>query len=99
MLKITTDTSERSRRLRVEGSLAGPWVKELEQSWRGIASSPDQPPVIDLTGVTFIDDEGKALLRNMRHAGAKLIASGCYTRSIVEGICECARLEEPQSEE
>ena len=87
MLKITVAKSPKSTTLRVEGRLAGPWVDELERAWRGISSDPaDGRVAVDLTDVTFVGEEGKRLLEAMYGEGAKLIASGCVTRRLVEDI-------------
>ena len=71
----------------LEGKLAGPWVKELELSWRSAAGTQQIYPVrVDLSAVTFIDAEGKELLGRMYREGAKLLATGCLNKCIVEGI-------------
>jgi anti-anti-sigma regulatory factor len=44
--------------------------------------------VINLTGVTFVDAEGKALLARMSQQGAQLHAVGCLTKCIVEEIAK-----------
>lgn len=67
----------------LEGRLAGAWVKELEQIW---CSAEPSSIVVDLTGVTFIAEDGKALLSRMWREGAELIATGCCNSSIVEHI-------------
>ena len=41
---------------------------------------------VDLTDVTFVAEEGKRLLETMYAEGAKLKASGCVTRRLVEEI-------------
>jgi hypothetical protein len=41
---------------------------------------------VNLSAVTFIDEEGKVLLEKMYREGAELIAWGCLNRCIVEGI-------------
>jgi hypothetical protein len=86
MLKITTDRTPDSARLTLEGSLSGPWVTELERVWRTIRQSGAFAPVVDLTGITFIAADGKALLARMWREGAELVANGCCTRHIVEEI-------------
>ncbi len=71
----------------LEGKLAGPWVKELELCWRSAASTQRIHPVrVDLSSVTFIDEEGKDLLGRIHREGAKLVATGCLNKCIVEGI-------------
>lgn len=86
MLKITHHIHTGSRHLTLEGRLIGPWVHELEQAWKGITQSEGGPIVVDLTGVTFIEDNGKQLLSRMWQEGAELIAKGCCNRPIVEQI-------------
>ena len=78
----------------LEGKLAGPWVKELELCWRSAASTQRIYPVcVDMSSVTFIDAEGKDLLGRMYREGAKLVATGCLNKSIVEGIMQSAEQE------
>jgi hypothetical protein len=85
MLKITTHMSDDTTRITLEGRLAGPWISELERCWRECEqSAAGRHVVVDLTGVTFVEQDGKALLTRMYQAGAELLASGCCMRSIVE---------------
>jgi len=88
MLKITGQRGAASdtMSLILEGRLAGPWVEELNSYWRQMAASQQSRTVIDLTGVTFVDAEGKALLTRMWQQGAELRAVGCLTKCIVEEI-------------
>jgi anti-anti-sigma regulatory factor len=88
MLKITQqrDTTSESVSFMLEGRLAGPWVEELGTCWRQIAANSQSRAVVDLTGVTFIDANGKALLTKLWQQGADLRAAGCLTRCIVEEI-------------
>ena len=86
MLKITIHPEAGAARLTLEGRLAGPWVEELDRCWREAASSQQNHLVVDLSGVTFIDPQGKALLTKMWQQGVKLHAVGCLTRCIVEEI-------------
>lgn len=90
MLKITQQTTSKSVRMTLEGRLAGPWVEELERSWRRIHGSVPIPLVVDLTGVTFIGQSGKALLTEMLREGAEFVAAGCCTKSIVEELKQSA---------
>lgn len=86
MLKIASFRRQDSTRLTVEGRLIGPWVKELEQEWQSVKQSGESLSVVDLTGVTYIAEDGKALLNRMWREGVQLIASGCCTGLIVEEI-------------
>jgi len=49
--------------------------------------------MIDLTGVTFIDADGKALLTKLWQQGAELRALGCLTRCVVEEITGAGRID------
>jgi hypothetical protein len=80
-----------STRLTVEGRLTGLWVNELEQEWQSTRQSREIPFLVDLTAVTYIAEDGKALLSRMWQEGAELIASGCCTRLIVEEITSLRR--------
>jgi anti-anti-sigma regulatory factor len=87
MLKITVEKNSRSTVLRVEGRLTGPWVDELERTWRSVTSGPADGLVsVDLTDVTFVGEQGKQLLETMYGEGAKLKACGCVTRRLVDEI-------------
>src|SRR5271157_2936163 len=87
MLRVTVE--ERGDRVvfRVEGKLRGPWVIELERCWRSTTThAKGKSFSVDLDGVTFVDDQGKALLTEMDTAGVELIANGWMMRSTVQQI-------------
>ena len=87
MLKISLQIAAGVMTFALEGKLAGPWVKELELCWHSAASTLQNHPVrVDLSSVTFIDEDGKDLLGRMHQEGAKLVAAGCLNKCIVEGI-------------
>jgi outer membrane protein len=87
MLRITTETKRGKVILSVEGRLAGQWVAALEQCWRELlAATPRHKFSINLCGVSFIDNAGKVLLREMHGLGGELIAEGCLNQAIVNEI-------------
>ncbi len=89
MLKISMQIAAGVMTFELEGKLAGPWVKEMELCWRSAAGTQQIYPVrVDLSSVTFIDEDGKELLRKMYQEGAKLVATGCLNKCIVEGITQ-----------
>ena len=89
MLKISMQMVAGVMTFALEGKLAGPWVKELELCWRSAAGTQQIYPVrVDLSSVTFIDVDGKELLGRMYREGAKLVATGCLNKCIVEGIMQ-----------
>ena len=87
MLKITTLVKAKSTVLRLEGRLAGPWVQELELCWDStVGMTTNHPLSLDLSAVTYVDSEGKDLLKKIHKQGATLVASGCLTSCIVNEI-------------
>jgi hypothetical protein len=89
MLKITIDNAMNAATLKLEGRLAGPWVGELERSWRAVKDdSRDKPVMVDLCEVTFVDTEGRKLLSWMYEQGARLRTFGCMAKGIVEEIVQ-----------
>ena len=88
MLKITDQFSSAPDRvsLVLEGRLAGPWVAEVDSYWRRMAVERRNGAAVDLSGVSFVDADGKALLSRMWQEGAKLSATGCLMRCLVEEI-------------
>jgi hypothetical protein len=87
MLRITVHKKPQSITFQLEGRLSPPWLQELDKCWRRALMIKDRPAVrVDLTGLTFVDDAGKACLAAMYHEGADFIANDCLTKSIVEEI-------------
>jgi len=87
MLRITRHDSSEATTFKLEGKLAGPWVRELEQCWSAAPASTGRGTAVDLTQVSFIDMEGRSLLERMAGAGVEFIASGPLTKA----VCEEAR--------
>jgi ABC-type transporter Mla MlaB component len=89
MLRITVQTEPDRIRLKLEGELAGPWVSEVEESWRATcAALGDRPLCLDLTDVLRVDRAGRYLLGLLRCCGAQLIASGIEMTELVRSINE-----------
>jgi anti-anti-sigma regulatory factor len=86
LLRITLERSETPVRLRLEGRLTGPWVQELEHCWTDVLGEHGRGAVLDLADVTFIGEDGRALLVKLYGQGAVFHATDCLTRSIVETI-------------
>lgn len=87
MMKITFCNSSETAALKVEGKLAGPWVDELEKTWRAVAPTLIAEHLqVDLCAVTYVDAGGKHLLKEMHKAGVDLVGDGIMTRYIIEKI-------------
>jgi anti-anti-sigma regulatory factor len=87
MLRITVHDKPPVLTFQLEGELAGPWVRELEECWqRALARQPEPFLRVDLTGVTFIEEAGKACLAALHRQGAEFVAADCLTKAIVAEI-------------
>jgi len=90
MVRITVHDNPRDLTFQLEGSLAGPWVRVLEECWQGTLARRRNKPVlrVDLTGVTFVDAAGKACLAAMHRQGAEFVAADCLTTAVVAEITQ-----------
>jgi anti-anti-sigma regulatory factor len=86
VLKIVVTETETETRVILHGQLAGQWVNELRSCWKRRRSRTVQPWVVDLNDVTFIDANGERLLRTMFKKGTQFVASGIYTRHILDMV-------------
>jgi anti-anti-sigma regulatory factor len=72
--------------MKLEGTLRGPWVDELQQAWSASADkSPRKPVKVDLAGVSFMDARGRELLLQMQKAGAVLQGASPFLRHVLDG--------------
>jgi len=89
VIRISEIRKGSARGLLVEGTLAGDWVEVLEKSWLEAQTSRNGEPMrIDLSGVTWIDDKGRELLKRILQDGAELRATGIMTRSVIKELIE-----------
>ena len=87
MLRITVHDKPGALTFQLEGRLAGPWVRVLQECWQSALASRRQPmPRVDLTEVTYIDAAGRACLAALHRQGAEFIAADCLTRAVVSEI-------------
>lgn len=89
MLRITIQEGARSLTFRLEGRLAEPWVRELEECWRGALGLRSNPAFrVDLSEVTSIDAAGRSCLAAMHRRGAELIAADCMMKAVVAELTD-----------
>ena len=73
MLRITVQNTSGAPTLHLDGKLVGEWVMELEHVWDGLSIGGQAAhTTLDLSGVSFVDADGKRLLFAMQRQGAKL---------------------------
>jgi hypothetical protein len=71
--------------LKLEGSVKGPWVEELQKAWLASAEMAAGEPVsIDLRAVSFADGRGRDLLLRMRRQGVSLNGCSSFLLHILE---------------
>jgi hypothetical protein len=89
MLRITVQDTPEQVTLKLEGSLIGSWVMELEDSWRTSGSTAGSRPLsVDLTSVDNVDNAGRYLLALLHDRGVELVASGLVMTDLVASIDE-----------
>lgn len=87
MLRITVRDEPGALTFQLEGRLAGPWVRVLEECWQSALARQRKPMLrVDLTGVTSIDAAGRARLAAMHHDGVEFVAADCLTKAVVAEI-------------
>jgi ABC-type transporter Mla MlaB component len=89
MLRITVHDEPDKVRLKLEGNLVGPWVAELEETWRAAQLTlAGRALSLDVTAVGHVDSAGKYLLALLRGRGADVTASGTVMTDLVRTIAE-----------
>jgi hypothetical protein len=87
MLRITVTETASEQRWILQGRLTGSTVEELITSWRANRRcQPSQNCVVDLNEITSIDKEGEQVLLMMLRDGAKFVATGLYTKHLLESL-------------
>jgi hypothetical protein len=93
LLRIAIRSTEDQDTWILEGRLAGRVVNELTTSWkRAVSEEPERRRVVDLVGVTFVDEHGERALGEMTSDNAQFVARGVYMKSLLESLSQhCTR--------
>ncbi len=87
MLRITVTENASGQRWVLQGRLTESTIDELIANWRANRHCPPlQSCVVDLDEVTSIDKEGEQVILMMIRDGAKFVASGLYTKHLLESL-------------
>jgi ABC-type transporter Mla MlaB component len=84
MLRITRMVGKDSvDTLKLEGKLQGPWVLEAQDVYALSAVQASQT-CLDLSGLTFADEEGAAFLRELIRRGAAVVGCSSYIAELLQ---------------
>ena len=87
MLRITVSETASEQRWILQGRLTGSAIEELITSWRANQRyRRSQSCVVDLNEITSIDKSGEQVLLMMLRDGAKFVATGLYTKHLLESL-------------
>ena len=99
MLRISVTEDMLEQRWVLQGRLTASFLKELIASWR---AKQDRRPglncVVDLDEVTCIDKDGEQVLLMMIRDGARFVASGLYTKHLLESLSKSDTNSQMESE-
>jgi anti-anti-sigma regulatory factor len=86
MLRITVQDGDKSRTIKLEGKIVGPWVEEFRRTCRSLVPSLGSKELrLDLRDVGFVDVKGRDLLRKIyQKTNAHFLADSPLTRYFVE---------------
>jgi hypothetical protein len=91
MFRLTICDADDQLVMKLEGCLAGPWVRETYACWqRAIRTLDGRPIHVDMREVCHVDAEGRKLMTLMHLDGVHFVTSGCVMPEIVREISEAA---------
>jgi hypothetical protein len=82
VMKISMNDDAMVATLKVEGRIVGPWATELERTWHDLwTSTRPKRMQLDICGVTFADQKGSQILREIVQATrAEIVADSPLTQ-------------------
>jgi hypothetical protein len=83
MLRITEVADGSGLLLKLEGKLFGPWVEELARTARRPSPEGPGPIRLDLSSVTFADEAGVRLLRELLRQGVQVAAATGFVAALL----------------
>jgi ABC-type transporter Mla MlaB component len=87
MLDVYLHDGAQSLTFVLAGTLTRPWTEDLEHSWQTAMSILyDKQLVVNLAGLSRVDDDGVRLLKLMNQSGARLITASESTDALARSI-------------
>ena len=84
MLRIQFKELSNSVTMRIEGRLVGKYAEDARRAF--IESKLLSDLVVDLSGMTFVDDTGEEVLCWLKRIGSKFIAETAYSQDVCERL-------------
>jgi len=98
MLKISTTTTTTTANqpvfLRLEGQVRGPWVEELRRACEHVLGENGHSGnrlVLDLAGVSFIDADGVALIRELTSRLVRVTSCSLFVAEQLKEVADVDR--------
>ena len=85
MLKITIASTNDEITLRLDGSVAGPWIELLAKSAESVLEEGLRL-TLDLENISFIDCEGLALIKTLMGRGVRQVNAPLF---VAEQLRKC----------
>jgi hypothetical protein len=87
MLRITVKERASEQRWILQGRLTKECIDELVATWRAARRGPSAGNrIVDLNEITVIDKSGEEVLSMMIGEGTKFVATGLYTKHLLEAL-------------
>jgi hypothetical protein len=87
MLRITVKEEGSEQRWTLQGRLTKECIAELVSNWQaGRNRSSAAHRIVDLNEITVIDKSGEEVLSMMIGEGATFVATGLYTKHLLEAL-------------
>lgn len=86
MLRITVQAADHLTQIKLEGVLQGPWNAELERCWQSARSEANNPVVVDLNGVDWLDISGLELLKEIYQEGGQLTGRSLLAQFVIHWV-------------
>lgn len=86
--RVTVQDEPERLIMKLEGKMVGAWVTECHRAWTALRSSLSTKKLaLDFCGVTFVDESGLELLREIyRNTRADMIADSPLTKHFAEQV-------------
>jgi anti-anti-sigma regulatory factor len=93
MFKITkTKEDENTINLRMDGKLVEEWLSEFEKLYLKIKKNKDKRIIIDLSGVSFIDDNGIDFMEKIMDPRIDIINCSPFIESLLGDLVNRDRI-------